>query len=38
MTRMHDAMNDREERGMTGQELEKFCRYTTWQNMENATL
>lgn len=37
-TRMHDATNDREERGMTGHESEKFCRYVTWQSIENASL
>jgi hypothetical protein len=35
-TRMQDAMNVGEEREMTGHECETFCKYTTWQNIENA--
>jgi hypothetical protein len=37
-TRMQDATKDGEEREMSGHASEKFCRYITWQSMENAIL
>lgn len=36
MTRTQEEMKDGDEREMRGQVFEKFCRYTTWQMMENA--
>jgi len=37
-TRTHEATKEWEVREMSGHESEKFCRYTTWQRMENAIL
>jgi hypothetical protein len=34
--RMQDMMNDWEVREMMDHVSKKFCRYTTWQMMENA--
>jgi hypothetical protein len=37
-TSRHDARNDGAVRVITGQDSEKFCRYTMWQKIEKRIL